>query len=542
MKFASAIFAAILLTITSQAHGFCQIGDIQKCIVDGEPGIRQCDPRTHQFGKCSVDGPTVPKITIYGNSVHQTIDGFGTAEGGSPFAHLLYDDHDPQNSRNAQVLDLAFSQEKGIGLTILRSEIAPALHPDKQTWNFTDTAQVGLMKAVVRRGGSATKLIGSVWSPPAWMKTNGNVNNCDQNDKGDPINCVDGALRPENYQDFADVLSHYAGEYARANDVDIYAVSIQNEPNNDEPWPSCRWTSAQIASFLADYLRPTFAANQIGAKVIAPETSNWDIEEQYMSEAYKNPAATGRIDIAAAHLYGGDPSGVFQNALSNGKKIWQTEASLSNPVWDLGGALSWATTIHKGFTGAQISAWIWWGLAGGGGDTNLIRLDDVTGHAPDTFSVSKTFWALGNFSKFIRPGFVRIGTYPTINVDPALLTSAYKDPATGQLVNCSHQQRNHWHRCEIRCRGSSRMDQQRRNAIHHLGHTRFSTSTRGFPRQRRDDPCAEHRELRIASGKRLCPPAGWDDPLDRQHLLHIARRGWRAFFQNGSDLDSGPGN
>ena len=107
---------------------------------------------------------------------------------------------------------------------------------------------------------------------------------------------------------------------------------------------------------------------------------------------------------------------------------------MSNPAWNLDGALAWATTIYKGLTGAQISAWIWWGLAGGGGDTNLIQLDDVTGHSPDTFSVSKTFWALGNFSKFIRPGFVRIGTFPTIDVDPSLYTSAYKDPATGQLV------------------------------------------------------------------------------------------------------------
>ena len=49
MKFASAIFPAILLTIASQAHAFCQIGDTQQCTVNGVPGIRQCDPRTHQF-------------------------------------------------------------------------------------------------------------------------------------------------------------------------------------------------------------------------------------------------------------------------------------------------------------------------------------------------------------------------------------------------------------------------------------------------------------------------------------------------------------
>jgi O-glycosyl hydrolase len=439
MKFTGVVFAAILLATTSQVHAVCLIGDTQQCTVNGAPGIRQCNPHTHLFGPCVVEVDVRATVKIDWNAVHQTIDGFGTAEGGSPTAHLLYDEHDPQNSRNAQVLDLAFSQENGIGLTILRSEIAPALHPDKQTWNFTDTAQVGLMKAVVRRAGSATKLIGSVWSPPAWMKTNGNVNNCEANDQGQPINCVDAALKLENYQDFADVLSHYAGEYARANGINIYAVSIQNEPDNDEPWSSCRWTSAQIAAFLADYLRPTFAAHQIGAKVIAPETSNWDIEEQYLSETYNNPAATGRLDIAAAHLYGGDPSRVFQNALTHGKQIWQTEASLSNLVWDMGGALSWATTISKGLTDAQISAWIWWGLAGAGGDTNLIKLDDVNGHSPDTFSVSKTFWALGNFSKFVRPGFVRIETETTTGgpwpiVDFYLHTSAYKDPATGQLV------------------------------------------------------------------------------------------------------------
>jgi glucuronoarabinoxylan endo-1,4-beta-xylanase len=434
MKFASGIFAAILLTMTSQAHAFCQIGDVQKCIVDGKPGVRQCDPKTHQFGLCVPDVPALSKITIDGNSVNQTIDGFGTAEGGSPYAHCLYDEHDPENSRNRQVLDLAFSQEKGIGLTILRSEITPRLHYDKQTWDFTDTAQVGLMKAVVRRGGSATKLIGSVFSPPAWMKTNGKAANCDTNEKGDPVNCVDGALKLENYQDFADILSHYANEYARVNGITIYGVSMANEPDKNQWWPSCRWTSAQIASFLADYLRPTFAANHISAKVIAPETSSWDIEEQYMDETYKNPAATGRLDIAAAHLYGGDPSRVFQSALTHGKKIWQTEASLSHHAWDLGGALDWATAIHKGLTDAQINAWIWWGLAGGGGDTNLIKLDDPDHHSPDTFSVSKTFWALGNFSKFIRPGFVRVGAFPTTDVDSSLYTSAYKDPATGQFI------------------------------------------------------------------------------------------------------------
>jgi O-glycosyl hydrolase len=255
----------------------------------------------------------------------------------------------------------------------------------------------------------------------------------------------EGALNTENYQDFADLLSHYANEYARTNGVDIYAVSIQNEPDADASvyWRSCIWTSTQIASFLTNYLSPTFAANHIGAKVIAPETGKWDLEEQYMSDTYNNPIATARLDIAAAHLYDSDPTIVFQNALTHKKKIWQTEASLNYPVWDIGGALSWATAIHQGLTAAQINAWLWWALVGDSvvagkiiaGSTftneNLISLDDP--NAGDYFE-SKTFWALGNFSKFIRPGFVRIGVAPGTYVDPSLLVSAYKDPATGQFV------------------------------------------------------------------------------------------------------------
>jgi glucuronoarabinoxylan endo-1,4-beta-xylanase len=333
----------------------------------------------------------VATVTINWNDVLQTIDGFGTAQAGE--ASSLYDWPEPSRS---QILDLAFSQEKGIGLTILRNEILLELEPSKGNWNYTDTAQVWLMKEAVKRG--ATKIFASVWSPPAWIKTNGQVNNCklilddkgnpildaqgdpekgcclDNNgipildDKGDPVtHCPKGALKPENYQDFADLLSHYAGECARANGVNIYAVSMTNEPNNSEAWRSCEWTPAQIATFLGENLSPTFTANHITAKVIAPETSGWGLEESYMNETYNNPTAALRLDIAAAHLYGSSPSLVFQNALTHEKKIWQTETSGS--TWDEDGttpsakAVSWATQIHQGLTNAQIGAWAWFILA-----------------------------------------------------------------------------------------------------------------------------------------------------------------------------------
>src|SRR3954451_21085054 len=130
-------------------------------------------------------------VTIDENDVHQTIDGFGTAQPGD-FAFTLYNWTERQRDR---IVDLAFSRPNGIGLTILRSAVLPELEPSRGTWNYTDTAQVWLMKEAARRGH--TKLFASVWSPPAWMKSNGSILN-------------GGALKAENYQDFADLLSHYA--------------------------------------------------------------------------------------------------------------------------------------------------------------------------------------------------------------------------------------------------------------------------------------------------------------------------------------------
>jgi O-glycosyl hydrolase len=221
------------------------------CDLGNGPGSGSCDFLPADGAcECGPPGRTqVATVTIDWNATHQTIDGFGSL---GSVASSLYTWPEPQRS---QIVDLAYSQANGIGLTILRSEIMPELEPSKGTWNYTDMEQVWLMKQAVNRG--ATKLFASVWSPPAWMKTNGDVVN-------------GGSLKTENYQDFADFLSHYAAEYASANGVNIYAVSMTNEPNNSEPWRSCTWTSAQIASFLGNYLSPTFAANHIAAKVIAP--------------------------------------------------------------------------------------------------------------------------------------------------------------------------------------------------------------------------------------------------------------------------------
>jgi glucuronoarabinoxylan endo-1,4-beta-xylanase len=377
---------------------------------------------------CDPPPPPQPQavlVKIDWTDTHQVIDGFGVALPG----------WDPNNAQDpatvlfntperSQIMDTAFSQANGgIGLTILRTKVPPLLETSPGVFDDRDEAQTWIMQEAVKRG--PVKLIASVWSPPPWMKTNGSI--------------VGGKLKEERYPEFADLLAHYASQYARKNGVDIYAVSMSNEPDTVAPWDTCAWTDAQIARFLSSHLSPTFAIQQIATKVIAPETSRWDSIDSFLRSTYNNPTAFERVDLVAGHLYCDcNPSRSVPTALKAGKRIWQTE--IMGNAWSIDDALNWATKIHDGLTGAQISAWLWWAMYNGLPGRNEAGAGNLIGYNPtavNRIAVSPTFWALGNFSKFVRPGFVRIGTYVQIGVgesDPGLRASSYKDPNTGQLV------------------------------------------------------------------------------------------------------------
>jgi glucuronoarabinoxylan endo-1,4-beta-xylanase len=194
------------------------------------------------------------KVDINAAEMHQTIDGFGGAQpGGDPNQVPVQDRAtmfvDPQGAAfpyRSQIMDLLFSAEKGIGLTILRMKVNAMLEPSLGVWNDQDPAQARIMQEAVKRG--PVKLIASVWSPPAWMKTSGHT--------------VGGSLGLEHHQHFADLLTHYVTQYANTNGVNIYAVSMTNEPDTDksltemDPWDTCTWTSEGTRIGKSESFRP----------------------------------------------------------------------------------------------------------------------------------------------------------------------------------------------------------------------------------------------------------------------------------------------
>lgn len=91
--------------------------------------------------------------------------------------------------------------------------------------------------AVTRKRGEALSVMLSPWSPPPFMKTNG------EKDHG-------GRLKKEYYEMWAEYFCKYIEEY-RKNKVDVKIISIQNEPNAVQTWDSCCYNGAEEREFAA---------------------------------------------------------------------------------------------------------------------------------------------------------------------------------------------------------------------------------------------------------------------------------------------------
>jgi glucuronoarabinoxylan endo-1,4-beta-xylanase len=314
--------------------------------------------------------------------VHQHISGFGasTAWGST------------MSTADAATL---WSTTTGAGLSLHRVRI------DYQTGH---TSELNIAKLAVSYG---VTVWATPWTPPVADKSNNNA--------------VEGMLT--NGQAFATFLMGFVS-YMKGQGVPIYAVSSQNEPDAKVTYESCAYTGAQLASFVGTYLGPAFAGS--GVKVMSPETQNWCTFPSYESALQANTAAWGYTDIVATHEYGCGPS-AFPQIQQAGKEFWETE--IYDPVTaedaGMGSGLRVAKLIHDAMTIASMSAWHYWWVYPGGNDNGALW--DKTSGQP-----AKRLWVEGNYARFVRPGFERVGTTGT--APAGVLVSAYKNPADGTVA------------------------------------------------------------------------------------------------------------
>lgn len=363
----------------------------------------------------------ISTCTLDWNDQKQVIDGFGGSGAFHQAANLMAF---PEKER-AKILDLLFSQNDGIGLSIVRNIIGdggdwgkaidgatPSIEPKEGSWNWTgDEDQIWLMNEAKKRGCS--KFVSTVWSPPAWMKTNNSVIN-------------GGELRQDKYQAFADYLASYVRGYKEHHHIDIYGISPANEPDLTTAYSSCRWTGSQFREFVKNNLKPTFNREGLSTKVIMPETMNFS--EDYAVETLKDPETSKGVDIIASHAYD-FVAKPFPNATSQNKAIWQTEVSnIGFNDGSIHDGLKYAKLIHDHLAVTGVNAWIFWWLISYKEGETLIHLDTTY----NTFTTFKRLYTFGNYSRFIRPGYIRIKT--DLNPVENVFVTAFKDNISGKFA------------------------------------------------------------------------------------------------------------
>ncbi|MEV4069101.1 glycoside hydrolase [Nonomuraea fuscirosea] len=366
-----------------------------------------------------------PAITVNERVRHQEIDGFGISQAFR--RNELLAALSPAQQR--EVLDLWFDRRKGAGLSILRLGIgsspagSPYDHmvsiqpenpggpdaPPKYVWDGDDNSQVWVAKEAKRYG--VERFFADAWSAPGYMKDNGDDKN-------------GGTLLPEWQRAYANYLVAYTKFYRREG-IKITDLGFTNEPDWTATYASMRFTPEQAADFVK-VLGPI--AKDV--KLACCDSFGWTEAKAYTAAIEADPEARRWVKTHTGHTYASPVDGPLPTTRKTWMSEWNPNGDTWNENWDDGSGydgLTIAQAVHDALTLGQVSAYVYW-LGGSRGATRaLLQLDD----AAKQYHVSKRLWALAGYSRFIRPGAVRLEASAA---DPAVKVSAFKNRDGSRVV------------------------------------------------------------------------------------------------------------
>lgn len=369
-------------------------------------------------GPTIVSNPPISGVSIVDwNNVHQRIDGFGasSAWNGSwttAEADLLF-----STNNNITYQSQTYN---GVGLSLLRNHITfcnTTLASDTPT-----TVETSIMQLAQARGA---KVWSTPWTPAAGFKSTNDIYDADTSTNGINGGSYLGSGNNITNINYASQLANYVVSMKNSYGVNLYALSLQNEPDADVPgYESCQWTGTQIHDFVTN-LSSAFAAKGVSStKIIIPESENWSSDTALYTPTLNDPNAAADVSIIANHNYVGNNNVGDQTtpaALSvSGKTLWETEVSLlSGSDSSIANGVYYAQRIHLFMTQAQANAYhYWWLVSGATGNEGLLD---------SSSAVTKRLFTFGQYSRFVRPNYYRINATSS---QVSSLISAYKDSAS----------------------------------------------------------------------------------------------------------------
>jgi glucuronoarabinoxylan endo-1,4-beta-xylanase len=343
-------------------------------------------------------------VTVDYSKPKQAIAGFGAS-----ITWVAGDLNSFAPADQTAILDALYSTTSpSAGLSIIRAgSMLCQFNPSAGAYNWNDPLIQGEISWMNRVKSTYTvnQFMVTTWTPPAFMKSNNSCSN-------------GGAVLTQYYPDLANTMVLWMQNAQTSLGQQVNVWSVQNEPSNSTSYDSANYTPAQFISFVTGYLKPAMLSAGLTTKIAVPEPSVWGGPSYFDSNwgfpiLQNQPQMDADVDILATHDYGANASlaSPSQAALQYNKPIWQTEVykghTYNGSITD---ALSWADSIHGALSTGNFNAWFyWWSIDPYNDNQALISYNNSTW----TYTITKRVYAIGNFSRFMRPGSVVLTTSST---------------------------------------------------------------------------------------------------------------------------------
>lgn len=369
---------------------------------------------------CSDRDAAMVEVDIDPQRRYQVVEGFGGFG-----AEKVWWDSEPFYTD--EFVDLMIND---LGLTILRDNLPIGFEPvndnddplviDYSGFNMSEDhpgadshlgEHIPYLRAMHEAG--MEKLVVSVWSPPIWMKHNdhrGNGSDTKERRTSAPPYTytpdeTSNQLRAELYEEFAEYCVAYIRVLKRETGIDLYAISLQNEPRFSQFYASAVYDPKSLVE-LVKVVGRRFERENIDTRIFMPEdVQSLDAVLSYINALVKDPEASRYTDIIATHNYRSDgirPSdtsatnwrATLEVTKAHNKQLWMTETSGFEPN-TIEGGMRLAKSIYNALKYGEVSAWIYWQMGG----KDFI---DKSGNKTYLYDVSKQFY------RHIPPDSVRV--------------------------------------------------------------------------------------------------------------------------------------
>jgi glucosylceramidase len=387
---------------------------------------------------------TWPIIVVDTATSFQEIEGFGAALTGSSAYNL----HQKMNSTTRQtVLNALFDREDGIGISFLRLTMGasdfslsdftyddmPSGQTDYGLENFSLAQDLEDVAPILQQIVQITpdiKLMGSPWSPPAWMKTNNSL-------KG-------GQLKPECYDVYGDYFVKYI-QAMKDNGITISHVTPQNEPLHwTAGYPCMQMQATEQIEFIKASLGPSFIAAGIDSKIVVYD-HNWD-EPDYPITILNDPAAAQYVAGSAFHGYGGNVTAMSTVHFAHpDKDLYFTEISGGTWATDFSSNLMWnMRNIFIGTIQNWSKAAMLWNLVldqyWGPRNNGCSNCRGVITYNVDNGNIiyNEEYYSIAHFSKFVRPGAKRVSSVVPSQLGDVGLVAFVNTDGSKAIVACNY--------------------------------------------------------------------------------------------------------